>query len=848
MGAIGDFSGVRPTPLVEALSTAAPGEALRERVLRHPGAAGMLRLLGPYARSTYNPRAATPNAQIGALVAIPPGQTATSLGLSQVVPGIGRIGGSPEALIDFSDKHPDLHMEVSPPLKLNMHIARRTIMADAAFESLGADGNGVFVGVADTGIDVSHPEFLDGSGYSRIAWLIDMSLEPLGLHADLEEKYGLKDDTGKLIAGAVLTGKEIDDLIFRGKAVGFDPVGHGTHVSSIAAADGDDMGTKTAYRGVAPKAQLVVAGLSRRSGEAISNDDLLRGVSFIFDRADFEKKPVAVNLSLGGDFGPHDGSMLWEQTLAGLIGRDHPGRVLVAAAGNSGSVIDTPIHQSVRVTKGTRVRVPVTTRGSIGGGVQIWVALRAKTEMKIGLESPNEEWIPPIEEGSQRGKNGAGFNAGVIYGSSVSGSPIPAGSRGAAVLWSGKWPEGTYSVTLEGEGIAELYLQGVGDVAGEHPAYFSAGVREATVNLPATHPSILSVGCTINTAKWISIANGTVGLGVPILDPAGGRIDPSHTVHAPDDGDACWFSGAGPTITGVPKPEISAPGAAITAAMSKAARPGTLVSIFSSSTCPPVHKDSDDRDSRCYQVDETHAVAFGTSMSAPMVTGAAALLLQRDPTLTQEQVVALLQGGAHRFRGSVPFHDQNGPGELDIVGALDALDQMKNPTQLLPHGGNSWLTLSSDYAPADGSTPVTAIVELRTADGLHRADMFDAVRLQPQVLLDGATFSPKPVMERRGPGVYSYTVSVPPGHGGSTMTFAATFDGNLVVAPKSIPVAPDSWMASYPSYSTGGCATSRGVAGGAGGAFFGLLLVGINRLRRRRSAASHAAPTPHRWD
>ena len=45
----------------------------------------------------------------------------------------------------------------------------------------------------------------------------------------------------------------------------------------------------------------------------------------------------------------------------------------------------------------------------------------------------------------------------------------------------------------------------------------------------------------------------------------------------------------------------------------------------------------------------------------------------------------------------------------------------------------SWITLGASFAAADGSTPVTAIIELRTSDGQHRADLFEADR---DVLLD----------------------------------------------------------------------------------------------------------------
>jgi len=806
----------------------------------HPEGAGILRVLGARAAHALAPR----TARVGALVALPPHTNADALGLEPFGPGIGRISGTASSLIAFSNAHPGVHMEVTTPLHVLMSVARGTIQADRALDTLGADGSGTLVGVADTGIDVRHPEFLDETGHSRIAWLLDMSMAPAGLHPELERKYGVVDGNGTLISGAVFNAKDIDRLIAEKKTLPTDVVGHGTHVSSIAAGDGDDLGKKGNYRGVAPKARLVVAGLGGLSS-GISNDDLLRGAAFVFDRANSEKQPVALNLSLGGDFGPHDGTTLWEQALAGFVGPNHPGRAIVAAAGNSGSIASAPIHQSVRVTDGTTVRVPVVTEGADDGGVQIWVALRSGASLQIGLDSPDDTWIEPVGEGSEGGKNTDQYQAGVVYGSSIKDSPVPAGSRGAVVLWQGKWPKGTYYVTLKGTGTADLFLGGTGDVESIKPASFAAGVREGTINLPGTHPSILSVGCTINRASWTSIAGAKVGVRAPVLDLAGGRVDPLQDPRAPIDGDTCWFSSAGPTVTGVPKPEISAPGGGIIAAMSLAAAPGGAQSMFTSD-CPPVHEGQNDRDPRCFQIDETHAVGLGTSMSSPMVAGAVALLFQRDPTLTQDKVTTLIQAGAHHFRpaSGVRYEDQGGPGELDVVGALDALEQMKNPTLALPSVQTSWLSLSADYAAADGSTPLTAIVELRTADGQHRADLFDAARLQPRVEIQGENFPTTASMVKRGPGLWSYTLTMPSGHGGSNVLLGATFDGADIVAPKVVPVSADLWVAHYPSSAKGGCAieAARTTAvswGGAGaGAGWTLGALGALAVRRRSRAAT----------
>jgi subtilisin family serine protease len=815
-----------------------------------PIGASFLRTLGPRATQALAPTTGL----IGALVAFPRDRRAEDFGLEPVAPGIGRLRGSAQRIGSFADAHPDLRLEMAPPLHPTMDRAGQWVLATTARETRKVDGRGVLVGVADTGLDVTHPEMRDEAGNSRVAWLLDLSLEPSGQHAELEQKFGIKDDNGKVVAGRVFAKQDIDDLLGRiesgacneksgKKCAPSDEIGHGTHVAGIAAASGAKNGK---YSGIAPKADIVFVRVTRGNSDGIENDDLVRAVQFMFDRADSEKLPMVVNLSLGSDFGPHDGSFLWEQAIAEQVGPDHPGHIVVAAAGNSGSIVETPIHQSVRVTPGARMRVPIRTGGAESGSVQVWITFRPKAKLDVGLEGPDGEWIAPVEAGHQRGKNTNEYNAGVIYGSNLEGSPIPTGSPGAVVVWQGKWPSGTYNITLDGEGMAELYMQGIGDagLGGENPSSFANGVREGTINLPATHPAIIGVGCTVNRPRWESIGGADVSLKVPVLDREGGLpITRAITTQATAasyrdlaDGEVCWFSSAGPTANGVPKPEIAAPGALVVSALSRTAKPGSPGSVFTSATCPTTKKGS--ADVRCLQIDDGHGIAIGTSMSSPVVAGVVALLLQTDPTLTQDKVVALLQAGAHRFRQPALFDDQAGPGEVDALASLDALDQMRNPVLHLPSYEQSWVALSSDYVPADGSTPMTAIIELRTADGAHRGDFFDAQRLQPVLLVDGVPVTPAPQLIRRGPGVWFFVWTPQPGFGGARATFGATFDGAPIVAARSLPIAPDRWTAAYPSYAKGSaCAASPGrnvgALGGAG--LLGLALAGAALRRRRRS-------------
>src|SRR5262249_25637552 len=154
----------------------------------------------------------------------------------------------------------------------------------------------------------------------------------------------------------------------------------------------------------------------------------------------------------------------------------------------------------------------------------VWVTFRGAASLSVGLDSPSGTWIAPVAPGDSGGKSGDGVNASVLNGSGVSGSPVPQGSNGAIVVWNGSGKDGAYAGTLEATGTADLYVQGTGDaeVPPLKSVHFEAGVREGTINIPATHPAIIAVGCTINRPQWMSIDHGDVGLRVPAVDAAGG--------------------------------------------------------------------------------------------------------------------------------------------------------------------------------------------------------------------------------------------------------------------------------------------------------------------------------------
>jgi subtilisin family serine protease len=816
--------------------TAVVSAPSRDALAQHPDGAALVRLLGPRALKAFAPPGSP---GMGALVTLPPGTRASDVGLVQAAPGFARLWGSPATIVAFADAHPGMPVEVAPPLHMLLDTARVYVTASLANDT-GMDGTGVLVGVADTGLDVTHPDFIDSQGKTRVAWLLDLSAPPIGIHPALEQQYGTTDSSGNLVAGAVWAAADINALLVTGQPSQLsqlpqDEIGHGTLVASCAASNGEH--GRSAYLGVAPNATLVIARVYPKGGSSVSNDEVLRGVSFLFDRADDMHQPIVVNFSSGSDFGPHDGTMSWEQALASHVGPDSPGHAFVASAGNSGSIVDAPVHENVFVQSGTELRVPLTVASaSQDGSVQVWVAMHAGATMSVGLDGPDGTWIGPVGVNDSAGKTASAYTAGIYNGSTPSGSPVPAASNGAVVVWQGAFPAGTYYVTLSGTGTADLYEQGTGDA--QATVGWTNAVRESTITLPATNASIIAVGCSINKVTWRNIDGYSLGPSVPLLDAVGATPEPGGMTRDPVQGEPCWFSSAGPTLTGVQKPEILAPGGAIVGALSQQAIPPVASSIFTNPSCP--NKTGTAFNPDCQQVDALHAASFGTSFSSPLVSGAIAILFQRDPTLTQSDIVAALQGGAHSLRGPSSYEDQGSVGELDVLGAATAAERLRNPVVALPVAAQSWLTLGADVYLADGSTPMQAIFELRGAStgtgAASPADGFADGRFVANVLVDGLPYAGGIAsIARRGPGVWLATVQLPAGLGGNNLTVGATFDGSAIVAAKSIPIATDAWNADYPPSIAGGCVAAgrEGATQGAGGVLLIGVMVGWGRRRRR---------------
>ena len=245
------------------------------------------------------------------------------------------------------------------------HAARHRAVYVLANQAIaqGLDGTGVLVGIADTGLDVTHPDFLDAQGHTRVAWLLDLSSPPRGVHPDLEQQFGVAaTSTGQPARrrGVVGRGHRRRASPRATPQLPHDEVGHGTLVTSCAAGNGRaDVASTGASRPARPSS----GAHHRRGDRRHRHDDVLLGAGFLFDRADRDRpahrrQPLARQRlrSSRRDDGVGAGARELRRP-------DHPGHALVAAAGNSGSIAPTTARRPPERLRERRAR-PCASRSS----------------------------------------------------------------------------------------------------------------------------------------------------------------------------------------------------------------------------------------------------------------------------------------------------------------------------------------------------------------------------------------------------------------------------------------------------------------------------------------------------
>jgi len=206
-------------------------------------------------------------------------------------------------------------------LMLNQNIRTSCISAVQNMEGYNLSGNGVLIGIIDSGIDYTHPDFQNQDGTSRIICIWDQTVD-----GNPPDGFMQGTEYDNLQINMALNSPRPLDIVMTE-----DVVGHGTAVAGIAAGNGRASGGRE--KGAAPEASLIIVKLGNRGFESFARTtEIMRAFKYILDKAEEHVMPVAINLSFGTNDGSHDGSSLFETYLNAVAQRWKT--TIVVATGN----------------------------------------------------------------------------------------------------------------------------------------------------------------------------------------------------------------------------------------------------------------------------------------------------------------------------------------------------------------------------------------------------------------------------------------------------------------------------------------------------------------------------------
>lgn len=508
-------------------------------------------------------------------------------------------------------------------------------MATGEAAAGGTKGSGVVIGFWDTGIDVNHADFKDSNNNTRIKRLWDQT------------GSGNPPDQVLFDYGYEWTESDINN----GTCTAIDYNGHGTSVAGVAVGNGNATGNNqppNTYVGMASEADIIFVNANFGGNTRSWENYCVDGCNYIVQKAVNDlNEPWVINLSVGTNRGPHNGTSPFEELIDGLIESNFgSGNVIAVAAGNEG---DKAYHSQKTGITDTHYVINATAYNNTE---QDWFRLEvfypsAQTySLQITPPDPytsariwntnNNEWSS-IQLQSQlfqpnHGTGGWSNDPTLISyylteagGVAIHNEDFPEGrdpypdtddlsliiidifdnqspAPGPEVdLKNGSWKLKMWGGTGRWDVYSlEVVNENVGFASGD---YTSAG----TIREPNCAQHVISVGSMNSRNVW------------PGIQPV-----PGFPV-----GSITSFSSLGPTRDGRSKPDIYAPGAFIGTSKSVYVTPDPLFLL----------------------PDGVHHIVAGTSLAAPHVAGAAAVLLQLHPTWTSQQIKDWLATTADQTNG-----------------------------------------------------------------------------------------------------------------------------------------------------------------------------------------------------
>lgn len=484
-------------------------------------------------------------------------------------------------------------------------------------------GEGVLVGIIDSGIDYNSPEFFNSAGESRIRALWDQTLTVQQVNERVGEEgefAGMASAPKGFATGVEFEKYRIDAALQSQNPASlvpsFDTSGHGTAVAAIAAASGNLQDGR--YQGMAPESELLIVKMGSTQPDSFPRTtQLMRALTYLVNKAVELGKPIAINLSFGNTYGPHDGTSLVERFLDNVaeIGRT----VICVGSGNEGAAgghVSGRAQQGLQRGETRRVELNVGNYQS-SFNVQLWKEYVDRFQIAVISPSGIRRELDSLQIRTERLMMEE--TEVLIY----VGEPSPYSVN--QEIYFDFLPVGSYV----NQGVWTFELTPIEIVTGNYDFYLPSGtvlnadtrffspVPVKTLTIPSTASKIITVGAY--DAAYEAYADFS-GRGYPLQSIVGERVN-----------------------QGSIKPDIAAPGVAI-------------------NTIGP---------------DGAFVQVSGTSFAAPFATGGAALLLEwgivrgNDPYLYGEKVKAYFRRGAKPIRGeSVYPNERVGYGALCVADSI----------------------------------------------------------------------------------------------------------------------------------------------------------------------------------
>lgn len=244
-------------------------------------------------------------------------------------------------------------------------------------------GNGILIGFVDTGIDYTHPVFVEANGISRVVTIWDQS----GTAGSLPDgfSYGTEYGPEEIAAGEAPK----------------DDIGHGTFLAGIAAGGTD---RDNNFAGVAPGAEIAMVKLRDAPPSlkeyfcmppevvAFSEADIMQGVRYLLEYAARQGKPLVLCLGVSCGLGSHRGTIPLSLYLNSLVYQ--PDVCIIIAAGNEGNAR----HHAGLNLGSTQKEVELYV-GSRGSGFTMEIFAEAIADLNLRIISPAGDTTPVVGSG-----------------------------------------------------------------------------------------------------------------------------------------------------------------------------------------------------------------------------------------------------------------------------------------------------------------------------------------------------------------------------------------------------------------------------------------------------------------